>query len=526
MVATKSRPRKKPGLWSRMLSVVGLGNKRSGKHYEAASTSDKGRKGWTTSNAGPNAVGTSAPYIRARARDMVRNDAHCARAVDVIAGNVVGSGITVSARVAANDDRSKALAAEHDRLWESWCELHADIEGVHTREALEGVTARGWIEAGEGFLVRRIDTSLARIGQVPLRLEVLEADMCDETLNQRLDSGGRIVQGVEFDGAGRRVAYWFHAEHPGEGHPFGVGRTPPVRIPAEDVIHLFLPLRPRQVRGIPFLATILAVKADLDTYERAELARKATEACVTAFVIPGDSAESDDDEGLIPSAVDSDGVQVEDLQPRMILRLKNGKDVRFNSPAISANYDTYKRAMLQSIAVGMGLSYEWLSGDLSQANYSSLRGGLIEFWRLIESLQYSHFAPKVTARVHRWWCEAAYLAGLLPVPYVPADMIAPARGSVDPARETLGDILEVRAGFSPWEDKVAARGNQPRKILDQRKVLRDELDLLDIILDIDPNKSNFRGAMRNDMFGGGGGNGGDGDAPLPSDTPDDAESAS
>jgi len=530
---TIARRRKRASVWQRMLGAIGLGPaaKRSGTHYEAASTADRGRKGWTTSNAGPNAVGTSAPYIRARARDMSRNDAHCARAVNVLAGNIVGTGITVAPRAADDTDQAQAVAALAESLWRSWAgdpeaeepaqSPPCDAEGVHTYGALEAVTARGWVEAGEAFLRFRSAPELLRIGQVPLRLEVLEADMLDETKNERTTSdGGRIVQGVELDAAGRRVAYWFHREHPGEGWPYGVGRSESVRTPAEDVIHLFLPLRPRQVRGVPFLAPVLATKADLDTWERAELARKATEACVTAFVIPGDDAYGDtsSDDGLVPSVEDADGVPVEDIQPRTILRVRHGKSVVFNSPQISANYDTYKRAMLQSVAVGVGLSYEWLTGDLSQANYSSLRGGLIEFWREIDALQWTHFVPKVTARVWRRFCEAAYLGGLLPVPYVPADFTAPARTSVDPARESLGDIIDVRAGFVPWEDKVAARGSTPRKVLDQAARLQTELGLLGLILDINPATTDFRGAMRNDRRQG---QGGGGDSGPPADPSED-----
>lgn len=531
MVAAKPRPRPrprsrtgKPSLWSRMLGAIGLAPKGQRAAYEAASTADKGRRGWSTSNAGPNSVGGSAPYLRARCRDMVRNDAHCARAVEVIAGNIVGTGITPAARRVKDDARANATAELAEALWETWAEQHVDVEGVHTYAALESVEARGWVEAGEAFIRRRIDPSLIAIGQVPLRLEVLEADMLDESKSSALDDGGRIVQGVELDGRGRRVAYWFLTEHPGEGYPFSGMRRESVRVPAEDVIHLFLPLRPRQVRGLPFLAPVLAMKADLETWERYELARKQTEAAVAAFIIPGDDAAGQDDEGLVPAAIDDNGDRVEDIQPRMILRLRAGKDVRFNSPVISANYDTYKRAMLQSCAVGVGLSYEWLSGDLSQANYSSLRGGLIEFWRYIDTLQYTHFVPKVTARVWRWFCEAAFLAGLLDAPYVPADFTAPARQSVDPARESLADIIDVRAGFAPWEDKVAARGNSPRKILDQRATLRTELDMLGLILDIDPNKTDFRGAMRNDQRGGGSFGGG-GTAPPENGDDGDAESA-
>lgn len=463
--------------------------------YEAASTADKGRRNWTTSNAGPNAVGMSAARLRARSRDMARNDAHCARAINVLAGNIVGAGVTTHVRTPKDaTEAAKALAELYESMWRAWSETGADLEGVHTREALEGVIVRGLVEAGEVFIRRHIDLAA---WPVPLRLEVLEADQCDESKNERLEGGGRIVQGVELDARGRRVAYHFLREHPGEGHPWRGGRTETIRVPAEDVIHLFVPLRPGQVRGLPFLAPVLAAKADLDTFERFELARKQTEAAVAAFIVPGDNAPTEE-EGLAARAVDSDGTVVEDIQPRLIVTLRNGKDVRFNSPAISANYDTYKRSWLQSIAVGVMLSYEWLSGDLSQANYSSLRAGQIEFWRHIESIQYAHFVPKVSARVWRWFCEAAFLAGRVPSPRMDADFTAPARQSVDPARESLGDVIDIRAGLVPHADRVAARGFSPRRVLEEAAELQRELGILGLILDIDASRVDFRGAMRND----------------------------
>jgi capsid protein len=39
------------------------------------------------------------------------------------------------------------------------------------------------------------------------------------------------------------------------------------------------------------------------------------------------------------------------------------------------------RQQLRAIAMGMGITYEQLTGDLTNVNYSSIRAGLIEFRR-------------------------------------------------------------------------------------------------------------------------------------------------
>lgn len=507
--------------WSRVGRAVArtFGAEPRQRFYEAAKT-NKGRHGWTNNNAGPASVWlASAEKLRARARDMARNDPHCARAVEVLAGNIVGTGMVPRFRVksAVPADLAKHAPGEAERidaenaalaaLWKLWAEKGADVEGVHTLEALQAVAARGWVEGGESFVVRRWDKTA--IG-VPLRIDVLEADMCDSQRTGKLTAAnddatvvGQIIQGVEFDAKGRRVAYWFFDTHPGES--WQIGMVGSKRVPAKDVIHLFLPLRPKQVRGLPFLAPILGMKADLDTFERFELARKQTEAAVAAFVIPGDNVdleEGDKGEGLVPAAVDDNGDTVEDIQPRLILRLRNGKEVRFNTPMISANYDTYKRAMLQSCAVGVHLSYEWLTGDLSGANLSTLRAGLIEFWRYIDALQWNHFAPKVCARVCEWFLEAGYMAGKIASPSsVEAEWTAPARASLDPATQALVDILEIRAGLAPRAAKVQERGYEIRSLLLEMASDNTLIEKLEVVLDSDPKKMAFRGAFAQGVEG-------------------------
>jgi capsid protein len=44
----------------------------------------------------------------------------------------------------------------------------------------------------------------------------------------------------------------------------GAGGVETVRVPAEEVIHLFRPLRPGQIRGEPWLARALVKLNELD----------------------------------------------------------------------------------------------------------------------------------------------------------------------------------------------------------------------------------------------------------------------
>ena len=88
---------------------------------------------------------------------------------------------------------------------------------------------------------------------------------------------------------------------------------------------------------------------------------------------------------------DGDGRRIEAFEPGMIEYLPPGRDVKFGQPATAAGYGEYMRVQLHAVAAAVGLTYELLTGDLSQVNYSSIRAGLLEFRRRIEQLTF--FAP-------------------------------------------------------------------------------------------------------------------------------------
>ena len=109
-------------------------------------------------------------------------------------------------------------------------------------------------------------------------------------MEQVQPNGNRVKAGIEFDGIGRRIAYHVYREHPGESALFGTaGET--VCVPADQVLHLYRPLRPGQIRGVPWLAPVLLKLHELDQYDDAELVRRKTAALFAGFITrPGDDA--------------------------------------------------------------------------------------------------------------------------------------------------------------------------------------------------------------------------------------------
>ena len=83
--------------------------------------------------------------------------------------------------------------------------------------------------------------------------------------------------------------------------------------------------------------------------------------------------------------VDAEGKTIEQFEPGLIAYARGGKDIKFNQPASTAGVSEWLRAQLHIIAAGYRVPYELLTGDLSQVNYSSLRGGLVEFRRMVDA---------------------------------------------------------------------------------------------------------------------------------------------
>ena len=433
------------------------------RSYEGAG---RGRRlsDWTTSGASANAeVGVALSLLRERSRDLIRNNPYAAAAVRALVVNIVSpTGITPQCK-----SPSATVNATAQTLWRRWsreCNVGPDI-GMG---GLQTLAVRSWLESGE-VMVRRRRRRLEDDLAVPLKLQVLEADQLDSTVNSELRNGGRVVQGVELSPLDEIAAYHLHRVHPGESI-YSLQNLPrnTQRILADNVAHLYEPARPGQLRGVPVLAPGMKRFRELDSYEDAELVRKRVEACVAAVVTSDEEAE----EGIAGKVTDADGNIVETLEPGLVMYARGGKSVAFTQPHSVGGYGEYKRSELQSIAAAVGLTYELLSGDLSKVNYSSIRAGLIEFRNLVKLLRNNYVLPLLMDKVWRWFIEAAVAAGELPAPiegrlldFYEVAWSEPRFESVDRLKEAQADLAELLNGTTSFVDLLTRKGQDYMSVL-------------------------------------------------------------
>lgn len=454
--------------------------------YEGARV-DRRASGWITSDSSANAeIGPALTRLRQRSRDLVRNNAYGARAVNELAGQAVGTGITAQAKPA---DGSKELSKQINDAWKIWVD-ECDADGQLDFYGLQRLVVRTVIESGE-CLIRQRPRYPDDGFHVPLQLQVLEPDYLD--INKTMPTKtGSIIQGVELDLLGRRVAYWLFDQHPGDvgiGYKTSLTMTSQ-RIPAQYILHVYQKDR-QQIRGVPWFAPVVIHMRDLDEYREAERVRKKIEACFATFVTQPEAEQGP----AVGSVSTTSGQKVETLEPGMIRYLKPGEEVAFAQPTSHGEgYRDFMRDMQTEIASGLGLTYEQLTGDLSNVNYSSYRAGLLSFRTGIECFRWLNFIPMFCKPVRRWFVNNAFLAGRVSAIDYGTKWCPPGFGSVDPLKDANAMRAAVRMGTQTWEDAVSEMGYDPEEQIEEIKRTNEAWDQAGIVLDCDPRQRTSQGA--------------------------------
>lgn len=438
----------------------------------------KGRRGaaWMTQSTSANAeIQTSLVAARDRHRDLRRNNPWAKRAIEAIATNTVGYGITGEAKV--DGQESPQLNAR----WRAWAESTAcDADGQHDLYGLQALIMTTIAESGECLIRRRI-RRLSDGLPTPLQIQVLEPDHLDHGKTQLLPNGGRIVQGVEFDAIGARVAYWLWRGHPGDlvGNP-----NASVRVPASEIAHVFRIDRPGQVRGMPWGAAVGTTLRDLDDYEDAYLFRNKLANCLMGFVY-------DHAAGLDASTTTGSPLP-ETMEPGLIAQLPAGKDIKFAAPPATDSYGPFVTQYLYRIAAGYGITYQALTGDLRSVNFSSGRMGWLEMQRNIDAWRWLMLIPQGLNAIANWWIEAEALARGTPAG-LSLVWTPPRREMIQPVEEVAAKKDALRAGLTSLPEVHRELGANSRAVLNEIAETNQLLDELGIVLDSDPRKTSGSG---------------------------------
>jgi lambda family phage portal protein len=466
-------------------------NSGAGLAYESTSM---GRRavGWRPPSLSPNpSILYGLQLLRDRSRAAVRNDGYAKGAIDELVSNIIGTGIKP---LSLADDQ--ALRKRLQALWLLWTD-ESDADGLFDWYGQQALAVRAWLEGGEVFVRLRPRTPSDGLS-VPLQVQIIEPELCPHTWNTTLPNGNRVRAGIEFDAIGRRVAYYFHPSRPGDLVDFDPSDLR--RVPADGVIHLYQPLRPGQLRGVPHLTQALIKLRELDKFDDATLLRQQLANLFVGFVTRQNSADTDVTDPMtgLPVAHDDDGNQLLSLEPGIFQELAPGEDVKFSDPpAIDGAYPDFTRQQLSHVAAATGVPYEVLTGDLSRVNDRTVRVLLNQFRRRIMAWQHQIVAFQLCRPVWRAWLDRVFLFGAAPIPASYAtdpDPVARAKWVpqgwpyINPVQDVQANREAIRAGFESRSSVVSEQGEDAEAIDVEQAADNARADALGLSYDSDGRK--------------------------------------
>lgn len=425
-------------------------------NYDAAS---KGRRtyGWKAPATAADAAGRGGrTQLRNLSRDMIRNRPFAARAREVVTLNVVGNGIKPSVDVSDPEAADTINEVLRDHLLTP----AIDAAGVHNLYGLQAQVMNAVFSDGEVLVRYRPRTTILdphlRLG---FQVELLEADHLDETV--QMHGKNEVVDGIEYGPTGAPVAYHLFRRHPGaiRGWRRGLVGSETERVPAGQVLHIRRLDRPGQGRGIPWLAPVLMTLGELSDYQEAQILKQRMAALLALIV------ETDADGEAYK------GADLNELQPGAVVGTQPGQKVTTVNPPEVTGYDEFMRGGLRAVAMGIGLSYEAISGDMSQANFTQGRMGRMEMDRAVQAWQQLILILQFCDGIGRWTADAWGLARRQNRwPEFPArlEWTAPRRPLIDPTKEIKAAEAEINAGLTSRQRKQRELGYDPEVIRRER----------------------------------------------------------
>ena len=402
--------------------------------------------------------------LRNRCRDLSRNNEYARRFINLSKANVVGDrGVTLQVK-ARNDNGSMDVVGNSiiENAWKKWGRIgYCTVDG-----------RMSWVDAQRLFV-----ETLIRDGEVLVRLvkypnefgfalEFIESDLLDEEYNLILSNGNRIRMGVELDKFNRPVAYHLFTSHPGDNQSQWMGRTYN-RVPADKMIHCFLPERAMQTRGAPWMAPAISSLKMLHGYREAELVAARVGASKMGFFTSpgGDGFQADDMQDKVP---------IMEAEPGTFHQLPDGVNfTQFDPTHPTSAFADFEKAVLRGIASGLGVSYTSLANDLEGVSYSSIRQGALEDrdqWKVVQDFLIQHFVEPV----FREFLMKIMENGAINIPASRFDKFADAtifraRGFqwVDPLKEMNAAVIGINNGILSLQDVANQYGRDVEETFDQ-----------------------------------------------------------
>lgn len=430
--------------------------------------------------------------LRSTSRALVRDASYAKRAKVIVQNNIIGSGIGMQAQVMSSRDTLREDVNDAiETAFDDWAAPQfCHTGGVLHFSDFERLLMGEVFDAGEIF-VRKHYASFGD-SPVPFALEVIESERIADEMHNGVTpvtynpaARTRVTMGIEQDAFGRPINYLIKSRYPGD-HDTGFYRGSDFIevVPASLIIHLRLIDRWPQTRGEPWLHAAARKLTEMDAYTEAEVV-----AARGAANYMG-SIETEDPDSPLAGGPDERGEQRNiEMEPGVFVRPAPGESVNFYSPnRPNTALDPFMRYMIREFAAGANVSYESVSRDYSQSNFSSSRLALLDdrdLWRMLQQW----FIRSFRNPIHKEWLQQAVLSRSIPGIRIDEYALAPQKfsavmfkprgwGWIDPEKEVDAYFKAVKYGFTTVTNVISQTGDG-RDVEDVLRERERELKMMD-----------------------------------------------
>lgn len=429
--------------------------------YDAASH-EKTSRNWSVFNdSAENLDKFERDTVRARARDLERNSDIMNSVTSAWKRNVVGGGYRVQAKTA-----SPELNQQIEKLWKKWCKKrNCDVTGTQSlNQMIRMAVERKKIDGGILFV-----KAYTSEGVVPFQLQAIEVDEIYSEAVRPKRKQNRVVNGIEYNKYNKPQGYYIK-----QYSIDGMESTEPRYVPAEDVIFYFSKRRPSQIREMSDMAPTVTRIRDANEFMDAVSVKERVNACLSVFIKRAIPTTGIGRNGNIDTTRTS--YEGKTLTPGMIKELNQGDEIQVVNPSGQAtDATTFTKQQIRLIGSGQGLSYEAISRDMSQSNYSSARQGWIE-----DDLTYAEekeLLIEVLDEIYETFVISASLAGKISISpaellgankdiYLSHEWTQEPKAWIDPYKESNANMVALRTGQKTFKTIAAENGRDWKDQLD------------------------------------------------------------
>lgn len=445
---------------------------RKGRRFCEAAQHNRLTSGFVTTTVPPVvSIEQGLPQLRARARHAYENNDFIKAFVRACLTNIIGHrGVMLQSRVMTGGGEADQLArTEIENAWREWGRKGGGADFTLQRSfwQLQRDVVQSCAIDGEYLAIKRITPR-------GLQLQSLDPEMLPVGYSEDRTDGSYIRQGIQYDQNDRVTGYWFHKERPQRSRSgyvtgYGAHGADYRFIRADRVLHVYLPEYSVQCRGVPWVAAGLLRLGLLHGYQEAELFAARTAASQMGFLIDAADGETYEGEGT-----DAEGIDEFEAEPGVWRRLPYGMDVKPpDTSRPNPAFEAFIKANVRFLAAGLGVSYASISGDFSDANYSSMRAASLieqEVWKTLQTFVMEQFHDPVFID----WLELAIdtgtllIAGQEPVrplqQYMPRSWQPRRWAWVDPAKEMKAHGEAIDRRLKSRSEVIREMGRDPEEV--------------------------------------------------------------